>query len=539
MGKKGTFTEDSDATANDIMKDKTAYVKGQKIVGVHEELNTSDATATVNDIISPKTAYVNGKKITGVIGTTYEVDEAILNYADTIVSTISGSAIIYDKYFIGKDDININIYKMENGVISDLILNIPLSSITTDTDAGVICDVDMAEVPIPNTNEQYYMGITTCKNYFNERKHQFTFILKVDLMRGELMAVKQYYYTDRGRGNNNLSSGTIKFLQKSYNRFINIQPITKDYTHLEPRFCFAEIDDNNLTITTKYTFTRIYEMEGTRWTDPCPYYFEIQQTNNIFMIQTFLKATSPIHAIVCQINWDFQTMVFLLETSDKVVCLLDDGIISNDIYYAFEELESDGHTLIGFDYDVRHGIVKYYDGYILSFCPVSRFVKIYSWDSAEKSIILIRNEEYPVNTSIYQYNQKLGIPNSNSYGIYYADNLDKTQIRVLLSNVTSQKLVAISKEDTIFVDTSNATASSYNLLKNTSAYIKGEKIIGSMPNNGTLAYTPKTTTQTIPKGYTEGGTIEAVTSSIDPNLIAENIKAGVTILGVTGTYTAT
>lgn len=60
---------------------------------------------------------------------------------------------------------------------------------------------------------------------------------------------------------------------------------------------------------------------------------------------------------------------------------------------------------------------------------------------------------------------------------------------------------------------------------------------GTMPNNGVLSYTPSTSAQTIPEGYTSGGTIAAVTSSIDNNIVAENIKSGVTILGVTGTYT--
>lgn len=60
---------------------------------------------------------------------------------------------------------------------------------------------------------------------------------------------------------------------------------------------------------------------------------------------------------------------------------------------------------------------------------------------------------------------------------------------------------------------------------------------GTMPNNGELNYTPSTEEQTIPAGYTSGGTIAAVTSSIDNNIVAENIKSGTTILGVNGTYT--
>lgn len=55
---------------------------------------------------------------------------------------------------------------------------------------------------------------------------------------------------------------------------------------------------------------------------------------------------------------------------------------------------------------------------------------------------------------------------------------------------------------------------------------------GSMPNNGALGtITPTTTNQTIPAGYTSGGTVAG-----DTNLTASNIKNGASIFGVTGSY---
>lgn len=74
------------------------------------------------------------------------------------------------------------------------------------------------------------------------------------------------------------------------------------------------------------------------------------------------------------------------------------------------------------------------------------------------------------------------------------------------------------------------------LLISNSGYSHGQKVVGTMPNNGALSYTPSTSQQTIPAGYTSGGTISAVTSAIDQNIQAGNIKNGVTILGVEGTY---
>ena len=66
--------------------------------------------------------------------------------------------------------------------------------------------------------------------------------------------------------------------------------------------------------------------------------------------------------------------------------------------------------------------------------------------------------------------------------------------------------------------------------------VNGTVITGTMPNNGALNYTSSTSPQTIPTGYTSGGTIEAVDNTIDENIIAENIKKDVEILGVAGTY---
>ena len=61
-----------------------------------------------------------------------------------------------------------------------------------------------------------------------------------------------------------------------------------------------------------------------------------------------------------------------------------------------------------------------------------------------------------------------------------------------------------------FVDTADADAAAGNILAEKTAYVGGEKVTGSMPNNGSVSKTMDgltTSSVTIPAGYTSGGTV--------------------------------
>lgn len=109
-------------------------------------------------------------------------------------------------------------------------------------------------------------------------------------------------------------------------------------------------------------------------------------------------------------------------------------------------------------------------------------------------------------------------------------------LKTFWSNPESGTIVAMKRNNVDYYRTSDANVNSNDIIQNKIAYTSNGKVTGTMPNNGSLSYNPSTSQQTIPAGYTSGGTIGAVTSSIDANIVAENIKEDVEILGVVGTF---
>jgi hypothetical protein len=136
------------------------------------------------------------------------------------------------------------------------------------------------------------------------------------------------------------------------------------------------------------------------------------------------------------------------------------------------------------------------------------------------------------------YNSKVVLANGTVLMDLTSDTVDAAH---LLSGYTAHGAngAPITGSCAFDADTSGDTLTVSEALTGKTFHARGTAYTGTMANNGAVSGTisTKAGAYTVPQGYHDGSGTVTIASTEQAKIIAGNIKSGVQILGVTGTYT--
>lgn len=317
----------------------------------------------------------------------------------------------------------------------------------------------------------------------------------------------QDYYWVANLSTNNIARGIYtNMLQNTQNKDLHIDRVN----HL----VHYEFSNNYLGL---YSYN--VETGFTRVTDTAIYAGDYlgnnvyEESKNILIIQSD-GSTVRSDVVPSNLNYDVCGLNYL--RTKAVVYSFNDSICYiyslNDDYSLNELL---GTVDLSFEFDRGTPIFECLNSnyYYLSY-KGNKYILKFNEETNQFSIVLT-NENLIVRNSLPY------IENQNQYIDFQQGD---TEIGIMYNG-----------DQYLTRDKYTGYTNSTLLTGNTMYDIAHQIVAGTMPNNGDVVITPTTQEQTKDKGYYNSLKVSAVTSAIDSNIIPENIKSGVSVLGVEGT----